>query len=65
MYAVSIGTLLTVLWSLSRSMWTDSSFMTLTWLVWTLVWAIVGANLLAMLMSITTKDLEELNSPST
>ena len=57
MYAVSIGTLLTILWSLSRSMWTDSSFMTLTWLVWTLVWAIVGANLLAMLMSITTKDL--------
>ena len=31
--------------------------MTLTWLIWTLVWAIVGANLLAMLMSITTKDL--------
>ena len=57
LYAVSIGTLLTVLWSMSRSMWDDSSFMTLAWLGWTFVWAIVGANLLAMLMSITTKDI--------
>jgi len=57
LYAVSIGTILTVLWSLSRSMWDDSSFMTLAWLGWTFVWAIVGANLLAMLMSITTKDI--------
>ena len=57
LYAVSIGTILTVLWSLSRSMWNDSSFMTLAWLGWTFVWAIVGANLLAMLMSITTKDI--------
>ncbi len=57
LYAVSIGTLFTVLWSMSRSMWDDSSFMTLAWLGWTFVWAIVGANLLAMLMSITTKDI--------
>ena len=57
LYAVSIGTILTVLWSLSRSMWNDSSFMTLAWLGWTFVWAIVGANLLATLMSITTKDI--------
>ena len=56
-YAVGIGTLLTVVWSLSRSMWTDTSFMTPAWLVWTLVWAIVGANLLAFLMSLTTKDI--------
>jgi len=56
-YAVGIGTLLTVVWSLSRSMWTDTSFMTPAWLVWTLVWAIVGANLLAFLMSLTTKDV--------
>ena len=56
-YAVGIGTLLTVVWSLSRSMWTDTSFMIPAWLVWTLVWAIVGANLLAFLMSLTTKDI--------
>ncbi len=56
-YAVGIGTVLTVVWSLSRSMWTDTSFMTPAWLVWTLVWAIVGANLLAFLMSLTTKDI--------
>ena len=56
-YAVGIGTVLTVLWSLSRSMWTDSSFMLPAWLLWTLVWAIVGANLLAFLMSLTTKDI--------
>jgi predicted MFS family arabinose efflux permease len=31
--------------------------MTPAWLLWTLVWAIVGANLLAFLMSITTKDI--------
>ena len=27
------------------------------WLVWTLVWAIVGANLLAFLMSVTSKEV--------
>ena len=56
-YAVGIGTVMTVLWSLSRSMWDDTSFMTPAWLLWTLVWAIVGANLLAFLMSLTTKDI--------
>lgn len=56
-YAVAVGTVLTVLWSLSRSNWSDQSFMTLAWLVWTFVWAIVGANLLSFLMSVTTKDL--------
>lgn len=56
-YAVGIGTVMTVLWSVSRSMWNDTSFMLPAWLLWTLVWAIVGANLLAFLMSITTKDV--------
>ena len=56
-YAVGIGTVMTVLWSVSRSMWNDTSFMLPAWLLWTLVWAIVGANLLAFLMSITTKDI--------
>lgn len=56
-FAVGTGTVLTILWSLSRSMWTDSSFMTPAWLLWTLVWAVVGANLLAFLMSLTTKDI--------
>ena len=27
------------------------------WLVWTLVWAVVGANLLAFLMSVTSKEV--------
>jgi PAT family beta-lactamase induction signal transducer AmpG len=56
-YAVGIGTVMTVLWSISRSMWDNTSFMLPAWLLWTLVWAIVGANLLAFLMSITTKDI--------
>ena len=56
-YAVAIGTVMTVGWSMLRSNWDDSTFMLQAWLVWTLVWAIVGANLLAFLMSITVKDL--------
>ena len=56
-YAVAIGTALTVVWSLTESNWTDDAFMMQIWLVWTLVWAIVGANLLAFLMSVTTKDI--------
>lgn len=56
-YAVAIGTTMTVGWSMLRSNWDDSTFMLQAWLVWTLVWAIVGANLLAFLMSITVKDL--------
>ena len=56
-YAVAIGTVMTVGWSMLRSNWVDSTFMLQAWLVWTLVWAIVGANLLAFLMSITVKDL--------
>ncbi|MBR68194.1 MAG: hypothetical protein CMA86_01620 [Euryarchaeota archaeon] len=56
-YAVAVGTVMTVAWSLLRSNWTDSGFMMQIWLLWTLVWAIVGANLLAFLMSVTTKDI--------
>ncbi|MGB1819306.1 MAG: MFS transporter, partial [Candidatus Poseidoniaceae archaeon] len=55
-YAVAVGTLMTVAWSLLRSQWNDSGMMLQIWLVWTLVWAIVGANLLAFLMSVTTKE---------
>ena len=55
--AVGVGTLMTVVWSASRSNWSDQDFMTGIWLLWTLIWAIVGANLLALLMSLTTKEL--------
>ena len=48
---------MTIVWSASRSNWSDQSFMTGIWLLWTLIWAIVGANLLALLMSVTTKEL--------
>ena len=55
--AIGVGTLMTLVWSASRSNWSDQSFMTSIWLFWTLIWAIVGANLLALLMSVTTKEL--------
>jgi PAT family beta-lactamase induction signal transducer AmpG len=55
-YAVAVGTVMTIVWSMMRSQWTDSGLMLQIWLVWTLVWAIVGANLLAFLMSVTTKE---------
>ncbi len=55
--AVGLGTLMTVVWSASRNNWSDQGFMTGIWLFWTLIWAIVGANLLALLMSLTTKEL--------
>ena len=55
--AVGVGTLMTIVWSASRSNWSDQGFMTGIWLFWTLIWAIVGANLLALLMSVTTKEL--------
>ena len=55
--AIGVGTLMTLVWSASRSNWSDQSFMTNIWLFWTLIWAIVGANLLALLMSVTTKEL--------
>ena len=55
--AVAVGTLMTVAWSALRGQWTDSSMMLQLWLVWTLVWAIVGANLLAFLMSVTSKEV--------
>ena len=55
--AVAVGTLMTVAWSALRGQWTDSDMMLQIWLVWTLVWAIVGANLLAFLMSVTSKEV--------
>lgn len=55
--AVGVGTLMTIVWSASRDNWSDQGFMTGIWLFWTLIWAIVGANLLALLMSVTTKEL--------
>ena len=56
-YAVITGTVLTVVWSGARSQWESESFMRTAWMFWTFIWAIVGANLLALLMSLTTKDL--------
>ena len=55
--AVAVGTLMTVAWSMLRGQWTDSGMMLQIWLVWTLVWAVVGANLLAFLMSVTSKEV--------
>ena len=57
LYAIVTGTVLTVIWSAARGQWDNESFMTAAWMFWTFVWAIVGANLLALLMSLTTKDL--------
>ena len=56
-YAIVLGTTMTVLWSLARSNWGNQEFMQTAWIIYTFVWAIVGANLIAMLMSITTGDL--------
>ncbi len=56
-YAVGTGIALTVLWSLARSNWENESFMRLAWIIWTFVWGIVGANLIALLMTVTTKDI--------
>ena len=55
--AVGVGTLMTIVWSATRGNWSNQTFMTGIWLLWTLIWAIVGANLLALLMSVTTKEL--------
>ena len=55
--AVAVGTVMTVAWSALRGQWTDNDMMLQIWLVWTLVWAIVGANLLAFLMSVTSKEV--------
>ncbi len=57
LYAIVTGTVLTVIWSAARGQWDNDSFMLAAWMFWTFVWAIVGANLLALLMSLTTKDL--------
>ncbi len=57
LYAIVTGTVLTVIWSAARGQWDNDSFMSGAWIFWTFVWAIVGANLLALLMSLTTKDL--------
>ncbi len=57
MYAVGIGTLMTVAWSGLRGSWSDDSFMQMSWMIWTFVWGIVGANLIALLMILTTSEL--------
>jgi MFS family permease len=57
MYAVGVGTVSTLIWSSLRGNWSDDSFMQFAWMGWTFVWGIVGANLIALLMSLTTKEL--------
>jgi len=57
MYAVGSGTVMTLIWSSLRGNWSDDSFMRLSWMVWTFVWGIVGANLIALLMSLTSSEL--------
>ena len=57
-YAVGLGTVMTIVWSLHPvANWTNPDFMQFYWMLWTIVWAIVGANLIALLMSVTTSDL--------
>lgn len=57
MYAVGVGTTMTLIWSGLRGNWSDDSFMQMSWMVWTFVWGIVGANLIALLMSLTSSEL--------
>mgnify|MGYP002854212967 FL=1 len=57
MYAVGIGTVMTLIWSSLRGNWSDDSFMQYVWMIWTFVWGIVGANLIALLMSLTSSEL--------
>ena len=57
MYAVGVGTIMTIIWSGLRGNWSDESFMEMSWMVWTFVWGIVGANLIALLMSLTSTEL--------
>ena len=57
MYAVGIGTVMTLIWSSLRGNWSDDSFMQYAWMIWTFVWGIVGANLIALLMSLTSSEL--------
>ncbi len=56
-FAVGLGTVMTIVWSLLRSNWTNPDFMQFYWMLWTIVWGVVGANLIALLMSVTTSDL--------
>ena len=57
MYAVGAGTVMTIIWSGLRGNWSDDSFMQYAWMIWTFVWGIVGANLIALLMSLTSSEL--------
>ena len=57
MYAVGAGTVMTIIWSSLRGNWSDDSFMQYAWMIWTFVWGIVGANLIALLMSLTSSEL--------
>ena len=56
-YAVGLGTVMTIVWSLLRANWSNPDFMQFYWMLWTIVWGVVGANLIALLMSVTTSDL--------
>ena len=56
-YAVGLGTVMTIVWSILRANWTNPDFMQFYWMLWTIVWGVVGANLIALLMSLTTSDL--------
>ena len=57
MYAVGAGTVMTIIWSSLRGNWSNDSFMQYAWMIWTFVWGIVGANLIALLMSLTSSEL--------
>ena len=48
---------MTIIWSGLRGNWSDDSFMQYAWMIWTFVWGIVGANLIALLMSLTSSEL--------
>ena len=56
-YSALLGTLLTICWGLTESLWSNSTFLVTLWSIHTFVWGMASINIYSLMMKITWPEV--------
>ena len=56
-YSALVGTLLTICWGLTESLWSNSTFLVTLWSIHTFVWGMASINIYSLMMKITWPEV--------
>tara|TARA_X000001036_G_scaffold335776_1_gene314692 strand:- start:371 stop:3004 length:2634 start_codon:yes stop_codon:yes gene_type:complete len=56
-YSALVGTLLTICWGLTESLWSNSTFLIALWSIHTFVWGMASINIYSLMMKITWPEV--------